>query len=61
MEDGVDGVGRRESGRHDADVDYRSPQIFEDHAVYFGRNAEEACSGRVGGNLRVVDVKLSSM
>ena len=49
VEYGVDGVDfvRREAGRHDVDVDYRSPQVFVDHVADLGRNAEEACSGSV--------------
>jgi hypothetical protein len=63
VEDGVDGVdlGRRKSGRQDVDVDCRSPQVFEDHAVEFGGNALEACSGRVGGNLMIFCTELSSV
>jgi hypothetical protein len=37
------------AGGIDVDVDFRDPKEVVDHAAYLERNAEEACSGVVGG------------
>ena len=58
---GVDGVGRCEAWRLGVDVDIRSPYAGVDHVADLGRDAEEACRGRGGGNFGIVDVSLRSM